>query len=167
MGDETFAQACNFSTLKRLFNDDQSKAYMVKGQPLLNDQGLESEAKKVYRTFLTTSSFAQVNRLDSYFSEWTLATSLTRPFDTIEQKNAAFKALERSEKFHAQLVFESMITNRDDADDVQTAMKSVLFSSAAVKVNMYFTGDDDIIQGLAIVSQYKDGSLYFVTLISD
>lgn len=34
-----FAEASNLSTLKRLFNDDQSKAYMVKGQPLLDEQG--------------------------------------------------------------------------------------------------------------------------------
>ena len=41
------------------------------------------------------------------------------------------------------------------------------FQTEAVKTILYFTGDDDIINGIILASQYQNGDMYYVMYISD
>ena len=64
-------------------------------------------------------------------------------------------------------MYESMVTNRDDEEHVKEVLNFTIFTSMTKQVKVYFTGDDDIIQGLVITSEHMSGETYFLTFISD
>ena len=61
---------------------------------------MEIAAKNTYVKFLKKSSWAQANRINDYFKQWTEAASAKGPFNTCAEKEAAIKTLEKTKNFH-------------------------------------------------------------------
>jgi len=59
------------------------------------------------------------------------------------------------------------LDNRDDAKESQESLFGTLFSEDAVKIKFFFTGDDDIINGIILGSQHQNWDTYYVMYITD
>jgi len=90
-----------------------------------------------------------------------------RPFETTEKQKKAFDAISQPSDFHAGLFMEQLLENRDDSEEFIALFRETMISPDTVKLQLYFTGDGDIINSVIVASLKNSGELYAITSIYD
>ncbi|XP_065059729.1 uncharacterized protein LOC135687160 isoform X2 [Rhopilema esculentum] len=153
-----------FSDLRKAFDSDYTSAYVEKD---VIGKELESVVKDVYRNFLKSTSLAQKERIDSYFAQWKRVADINGPFENKEKQSSALQEIMNPSDFHASLGVEQLLQNRDDSEQTIEIFKETMISPDTMKLQLYFTGDNDIINGVVAASLKNNGDLYVVTSIFD
>ena len=70
-------------------------------------------------------------------------------------------------QIQAALYVEQLLQNRDDSEKVIHVFKKSMISPDTMKLQLYFTGDGDIINGIIVASLKNNGDLYVLASIFD
>ena len=62
---------------------------------------------------------------------------------------------------------EQLLENRDDSKEFVHLFQEAMISPDTVKLQLYFTGDGDIINSVIVASLKNNGDLYVITSIFD
>ncbi len=62
---------------------------------------------------------------------------------------------------------EQLLQNRDDHKEAVEDFKNAIISKEATKIQLYYSGDGDIINSVIVLSQQKDGQCIIFIYISD
>jgi len=162
-----FQSSCTSTSLSDLREklDTAETSLYVKEQ--VTGAELEPTVKNLYRDFLQSASLAQKDRIDSYFHEWRIVGDVNGPFETTEKQKKAFDAISQPSDFHAGLFMEQLLENRDDSEEFIALFRETMISPDTVKLQLYFTGDGDIINSVIVASLKNSGELYAITSIYD
>lgn len=152
-----------FHRLSEYFNEDRAKVYRTFFNPAST---LEDVARHAYAEFLEVSSWTQKWRLDSYFSEWELVETIVGPFPSRETSMEALKKLEWNEHRVASLV-QDCLRNRDDASEAVSIVVDTFLGSSSHLVQLFYTGDSDIMSGFALGCKLATGYCLILAYITD
>ncbi|XP_066937046.1 uncharacterized protein [Clytia hemisphaerica] len=155
----------DLSNLQNIFG--KNEVVKRSNDHLLNDAEFETQARDVYMNFLKTSSLTIKDNLGSYFKLWREVVEIPGPFATDVEKKNGISQLRSVDDFMPLLFLDDFLDNRDEDEEDKKTLFDVLFSNQSSRVKFFFAGDDDIINGLVLASQYKNGDVVYIMHISD
>ncbi|XP_058946236.1 uncharacterized protein [Pocillopora verrucosa] len=150
------------TNLKKYFNDGYHTGTYYKK---ISSKGeLETEAKNVFREFLTAMEYKDIER---FFNEWKMTFKSDGPFTSEQDLGNLEKAMTDPNDFMTSLYIGDLLTNRDDADQATEAYKEAFVSKDDERVALFYLGDDDIMHGVLAAGVRSNMDAVFLVFLID